>query len=765
MNEQKRYTHYFGPIPTNLPPDTEIIRMDHAVVGGLVFTLFFFILGLMLLWRELPGFGIAPDTLKIHFKFWFQTGMHALVPAFFEPETLRYQDWLNQVPFMHFWGRVITAGIFGSLGGFWIAKMIAKPRDQFIHVSGGQLQKSSEAERQAERFTKAVQPYLYVHPKLGLSKEECTTHMLICGGVGSGKTVKLLQILKQIFKKNEKLILYDIKGDFTRKFPEALLMSPWDKRSVVWDIAKDIDTESAMRSFASSLFPTKADDKNKYFQEGAASILLAIIREMYFKHQGNWGWHHLNKAAARSCKELYATMVRFNPEQAPVLADEKSTGTIGVIGTFSGGILVITQLATAWGEKNTNERFSFKKWLRDDYQGKRQIILQGGKDSKLQGTYISAIVNSLIPEIISPSFEDNELGRSLFFVFDEFPTLGRIEIQPLVALGRSKGCIVILGLQDIAQVREVYGDDFAKSLPAMVGTQIICRVGLGETRQKLHQLIGKKRVATMQNNISNSQGQQSVSTSYNEQERELLNESDITTMLGPQLCPKSKEFPVGKFIRSILLSGEKMMMLEWPVVPFPNVQAGVVEADWCKSVLENSELIRENVPASKKEAADPTVPLVNRNKPTTEITESNPSAVLNKITQGSPQAILPAGSSNVGIASPVRDLDDDDEAKKREDEEAARLIEEELKEDKSVQKAVTTTIAVPEIVMPDADDIWGEEEMEGEDIFGSLGLKMVASSIPGADLVLEGMDLAEGSSSKRRPIRFVQQTQMVMERQ
>ncbi|MFZ3017264.1 MAG: type IV secretion system DNA-binding domain-containing protein [Gallionella sp.] len=379
--------------------------------------------------------------------------------------------------------------------------------------------------------TKQLKPYMYAHPDFGMSKEDWARHMMIYGGLGSGKTFILLQMLDQIFQKNEKLILYDIKGDMTRKFPEALLMSPWDQRSVVWDIAQDIDTESAIRAFANSLFPTNNDDKNKYFQEAAADIMIAIIKEMYVEHKGNWGWQHLNKAAARSCEEQYASMVRFNPEQAKVIA--------AILETFSAGIHVVNQLATAWGDGNTNERFSFKQWLQDDYQGKRQIILQGGL-TFMENTYISAIVNSLIPQILSPSFEDNELGRSLFFVFDEFHTLGKIEIDKLIALGRSKGCIVILGLQDIAQVKVIYGEEFSRTLPAIVGTQIVCRVGPGETRQMVHQLIGKKRV-----------GRKLF--------RKLLNESDLTTMLGPQGSSSRRS------IRSIILSGERRQMLDWSI--------------------------------------------------------------------------------------------------------------------------------------------------------------------------------------------------------
>lgn len=761
MTDQKKYVHYYGQLPTNLPPDVKVVRMDHALVGGLTFAIFFFFMTLLLVWRDLPILGISPDSLKLHIKFWFKIAIHSSNTNFFEDETSQYKNWLLQVPFVHFYGRILVSAFVGAFVGGWIAKLFATPRDQFIHVAGGQVAVGADASKIASLITKGIKPFMFLHPFLGLIKEEWTRHILIYGGVGGGKTVILLGILKQIFKENHKAIIYDSKGDYTSKFSNALLVSPWDARSFVWDIAKDIDTDSAIRSFANSLFPTKAGDKNAFFQQAAAAILIAIIYQLYDQKKGKWSWGELDKLVSQPHKKLLQCMKSYNPSQANVIEDEKSQATSSVLGTFSNGVLVINQLARAWGSNNNNPRLSFKEWLQDDYAGTRQIILQGGKDAKLQSSYIAAIFNAIIPEIISPAFKDNELGRSLFFIIDEFPTVGKIEIPPLVALGRSKGCMVLLGFQDIAQVKEIYGDEFARALPAMVGTQIVCRIGAGETRQKVYHLVGKRRVATMQNNISSSGGQQSVSSSYNEQERDLICESDLTTALGLRAVSQSALYPIGKAIRALIMSGDKLLMLDYPVEPIADTRSNFEEAAWCKSVLSNPDLVK-----AVEKIVDPCIP----RSPSAKMVEAVPSSVLaspQAVKHGSPQAIAPSFVAAVQSSSISSALNDDERVKA--DKEEAERLEEELAE--SNKKYETSNAVTSEILdvtgVPDPSEIYGEGEIdkdESEDIFGGLGVKMFASAFPGGDLLLEACDIHEGMQVSRsnQKLRFKQQTSLVL---
>jgi len=581
---ERIYHVFLGAPPLNLPPDVKIRYVGQAVIYFVVFFCVFFTLAAVMLWRPLPIFGDVPyDSFKTHLLTWFQTVIYLVTAGnVFQANVHSYWDAMGTLPFGMVEGRFLGASIPALLASGWIFRLSLTPREQFIHVKGAVLKKGKDARVEVARITKegAKDIFMYLHPALGLPKQAWTRHTLIYGSVGSGKTQILLGILKQIFEKNHKAIIYDIKGDFTAKFGKAILVSPWDSRSVIWDLAHDIDTDSATRSFANSLYPTKPGDKNSFFSQASAAILIALVKSLYHDFGGQWGWKELNQRISLPQKKLHYYMVNFNLSQASVIEDPENQSTTSVLGTFANGALVINQLALAWGNEGDEHRprLSLKQWLRDDYKGTRQIILQGGKDSTLQAAYIAAMINSLVPEIVSPALPDNELGRSLFFVIDEFPTIGKIAIQNIIALARSKGGMAILGYQAISMVKEIYGDDFAKALPAMVGTQIVCQLGPGETRNSVAQLIGKRRVAVIQNNYSHGGGQHSVSSSYHETERELMNEQELTSSLGT-----SKRW---EGVRSLYLSGDKTIVLDFPFISMKDERPSFVEAAWCQSLIK-----------------------------------------------------------------------------------------------------------------------------------------------------------------------------------
>lgn len=593
-----KIVNIFWDPPATQPPEVKYRSVGKMVFGATFVAVFFSFLASVMVWRALPIIGSPPtDPFKIHLGYWLLTIFH---PASSEVDW--YWNAIDHMPFWAVEGRLWLAGVLGVAIGLYVGYLISIPHDHLIHVKGIRLKTGKEAIKEAEALTKAEKDsiFMYIHPKFGMPKKRWTRHLLIYGGVGSGKTVIQLFLLQQVFKQNHKAIIYDIKGDFTAKFPSALLVSPWDKRSAVWDIAHDIDTESSSRTFGSSLFPAKEGSDNAYFKNGAIEIMIALIRSLYYDFEGNWGWAELSQRVSLPQQKLHEYVARFNSSQAELIEDKESKTALSVINTFKIGTLVITQLGQAWGQRDMKrERVSLKKWLRDDYTGTRQIILQGGKDKVFQSAYISAMINSLVPEIISPAFKDDELGRSLFFFIDEFPTIGKIDIENIVALGRSKGGMVILGFQDIAQVKKIYGEEFAHSLSGMTANHIVCQLGPGDTRKKVAEQIGKRRVAVMQHNQTRGGGGPgSVSTSYNEQERALMIETELTTDLGT-----SKEW---NGVRSLILSGKQILMLDFPFPKLPDQRPSFVEADWCKSLIENKPVALA-FPAGAIQSVHPTI--------------------------------------------------------------------------------------------------------------------------------------------------------------
>jgi hypothetical protein len=579
---------FFGPIPTNIPPGTKIRRWDTAIGGGIVVGLMGFLLCVIMLWRPLPLLGEINRNvpLPIHVRYWSEIVLAWISGGiFFAENASQYIRAVNLLPFGMIWGRLLIAGSTSLLLSFFITRALLTPRDQIMHVEGARLRTGKDALRQAQwdaqKALNGAKQFMRIHPALPLPKSKWTKHTLIYGGVGAGKTQILIPILRRIFHANRKAILYDVKGDFTSYFNTALLISPWDKRSAIWDIGKDICTRDAAQEFASSIIPS--NDKDPFWTNAAQFLMTGVLFSLQAEKGTSWGWQELAERCNFDQTKLYELMQRHYPKGANVIADPASTQTGSVISTLAAYTRLIDDLAVAWGNTEGRKHFSLRDWLRADYAGPRQIILQAGKGEKLTSAYIAAMINAVVPEIISPALADNEKGRTLFFVLDEFTSLSKIKIQPLLDKGRSKGVCCILGFQDIAQVRKVYGQDDAKSITSMVGTHIVCRVGPGETREMISkQIIGTRRIATLNTNVSTGNANTTTTTSYHEDERPIILPAQLSSDLGV----RQDKSPAGFSIRALYLGDGDVLMLDWPGTDTTKLKKrrSYIEAEWVKPV-------------------------------------------------------------------------------------------------------------------------------------------------------------------------------------
>lgn len=579
---------FFGPTPTNIPPGTKIRRWDTAIGGGVLVGLMVFFLCVLMLWRPLPVLGEINRSVPLltHARYWLEILLAMFSGGnWFADDASRYIHAVNRLPFGTIWGRVLIAGSASLAMGFYITRALLIPRDQIIHIDGARLLAGADALRQIQLNSKGMEAskkgFMRIHPDLLLPKSKWTKHTLIYGGVGSGKTQILIPILRRIFRDNHKAILYDVKGDFTSYFSSALLISPWDARSAIWDIGYDVSTRDAAQEFASSIIPT--NERDPFWTNAAQFLMMGVLFSLQSEKGTDWGWQELAERCNYDQAKLFELMTKHYPKGANVIADPVSPATGSVISTLAAYTRLIDDLAVAWGNTEGRERFSLRKWLRSSYTGPRQIILQAGKGEKLTSAYIAAMINAVVPEIISPALADNEQGRTLFFVLDEFTSLAKIKIQPLLDKGRSKGVCCVLGFQDVAQVRKVYGQDDAKSITSMVGTHIVCRVGPGETRDLIAtQIIGKRRVATLNTNVSTGNSSTTRTTSYHEEERPIIMPAQLSSDLGVQHDKTSAGFS----IRALYLSDGDVLMLDWPGTDTSKLKnrPSYIEAAWVKPI-------------------------------------------------------------------------------------------------------------------------------------------------------------------------------------
>ena len=445
------------------------------------------------------------------------------------------------------------------------------------HVSGPRLLEGKEAEAEARREAakergKSKTGFMRLHPALDLPKSRFTRHMLIYGSVGSGKTVILTPIVEQAMAQNLKCFIYDVKGDFTARFPRAALISPWHADSRVWDIGADCRTRSQASTLAQAFIP-EGEGANRYFSIAAQQLFIGSVRSLQNTQGRSWGWKDLADRLAADRAAFAATLAEHYPKASPLIASEDSTATASVMATLAAFTKSIDELAGAFGNNNERRKsVSLRHWLRDDFRGRKQIIVQAGPDAALTSSYIGGMVRLLESMILSPDFPDNEDGRSLLFFLDELPSL-RVDVSGLIDKGRSKGVCVFAGLQSLAQLRDAIGPNKAQALSSMVGTHIVCRMQMGEDREQVASLFGRQRLALTAVSQGSSGGGASASVAVHEETRAVVDPSLLSSALGVQKA-KRKDWPQGYAIRALVSLGGDALMLDFPgierapVVPF-----------------------------------------------------------------------------------------------------------------------------------------------------------------------------------------------------
>lgn len=494
-------------------------------------------------------------------------------------------------------GTLARIGVAAGLAG-WVAAWVTHrgliPRSNTWHVSGAQLLQGKEALAEARRrsLTKKEQEdevhALSLHPTWAAAKKLLARHMFIYGSVGSGKSVILKHLLEQVVRGKKKAFVYDIKGDLTSIF-QGVIVCPFDKRSWIWDVGRDVSSQTQAAAFSQSIIPSE-EGSGAFWASAAQALLEGCVRELQATKGKNWGWSELASLVFRPAEPMCAAMTVYYPRAAALISNPDSNTTSSCMAVLANGTAVIERLALAWPERKPDRMFSMLDWIKDDYTGRKQVIVQSGPDEVLARSYISAMINCAVPEIISPSLPDDEAGRFLGFFFDELTSAGKLNIEPLLALGRSKGVVVVAAVQDWSQVEKVYGDKTAQAFSGLIGIHCVAQLQVGETREKISRNLGKRTVAWRTHDDK---------ATVHEESKSVVPPGRLTDDLGFR---KGKAYGKERWgIRAIVQTTGDLLLLDWPGVSYPKVREGQKRARWTKQGARPVE--QKPIPPSDAQSA------------------------------------------------------------------------------------------------------------------------------------------------------------------
>lgn len=530
---------------------------------------------LWLLWRPLPGLPAPTGALGAHAEHWAKLLARLLMPSWFAQDAAAYASfWAQRSDSERLavaW-RCLIGLIAFAAPSILFSRSLLRPRDGLLHLRGSRRFEGKEAlgvlrSRLAERARR--RPDFDIAPGVPYPADMWTRHVLIVGGVGSGKSTAMKPLIDRVVASGEQLMLFDPKSEFTIGFGKPAILAPWDARSLAWDLAKDMRNALDMRRFAATMIHESQDPM---WSNASRQLLVGLMLYLKGTRGDDWGWSELADLLSQPQTSLLPIMRQWHPEA--VRAVEKATvTTAGILINLSSFCSSVFDLAEAWGEVPPERRVSFVEWT----QGRSshpQIILQGhGAYGELTKSYVEGIVGTVSAMVNSVEMTDDP-GRKIWFIADEFAQMGKIPVRPLFEVGRSRGVRCVVACQDLAQLEEIHGAPMVKAIVSMSGTLLVGQIMPGETAKALCDAFGSREVerTNLSTTYSAGAGGSSKALSFNREEVALYKPSELASRLGLT--------PDGRGVKLVLFTGGDAFELVWPHYPMRQERAGHVPAPW-----------------------------------------------------------------------------------------------------------------------------------------------------------------------------------------
>lgn len=605
-----------------------------------------------LMWRDLPMLPSPSGSFSLHAGYAFKSAINALVPSAFSEEAAQYQRHLsNLVAQGGIWKLSVRVAISATAALIPVALLVKEhftPKDGLRHIRGGRRYETKTALKALNALLATQQksyPDHEIAPGVAFPSSQWTRHVLIVGGVGSGKSTVIRPLLDKIVSANEKMILFDPKGEFTSGFKKPILLAPWDERTYAWDVAADLRNVVDMRRFAAAIIK---EGQDPMWANAARQVLVGLMLYLKDAYGSSWGFKELAQMIVIPQEDMLGLMNKYN-EEAIRAFERLSVTTTGILINLSAFCSAIFDLASSWGDVPHAKRISIRSWLVDQNPNiPRQLILQGhGAYTELTKGYVEGIIGTLSALVNSVELDDDP-KRKIWIVADEFAQMGKVPIRPLFEVGRSRGVRCVVATQDFSQLEAIHGKEFIKALVSMCGTTIIGQVGQGETSQMLSQYIGTREVE--RENLSTSfggsgpSGGKSTTLSYNRDELALYKPTELSKRLGVNSANTG--------VTMLFCFAGDTYELEYPFYEMKKYRRAHVPAAWTLGVkLKVHESTGALSTAPSSGGSTPTVPQM---PPTSQEADPMASALEALLKE---QAVVPSASDEVihAISTPLEE--------------------------------------------------------------------------------------------------------------
>jgi len=399
----------------------------------------------------------------------------------------------------------------------WLLRFGKAQRDEQL-LRGGSIIEAAELDRVFRKKKVASALKIAGMPMLKGSE---TSHILVTGSPGTGKSVTLHELLRVIRARGDRVITYSPSGDFIEKFfrPGDHIMNPFDVRCPSWNIWDECTAPYHYDMIAEAIVPepTKGDP---FWNNSARSLISCLLSTM--KERGNTDIADFYKLLTRTSLEGLHKYLKGT--EAAALIDPESEKTAVSIRATAAVYARSMKYIPLEGDT-----FHIRQWVHEE--GSEWVHLNAKPD---QISSVRPLISAWL-EVFSNSLMSLPASRTrrVWLVLDELPSLNKIpSLKGFLAQGRKYGGCGVIAFQQLSQLRGTYGRDDAESLTGLCATWVTMRQNDPETAKWVANSFGESEISEMQQGVSYGAHEirDGVSLTANRKKREILLPSEISTL-------------------------------------------------------------------------------------------------------------------------------------------------------------------------------------------------------------------------------------------